>query len=133
MLYSILTHLAYIANQVILSDLLVDKSLHGLVRHHSVASLIFMTSSITYDMLTLKMDGKTSFLQQLDVQNVHKNTRFSLNKSCGKFWKSVQDGRIVIDYEGFVLFFFFCVCRVEINLHWQLLVAKYITLCPGQS
>ena len=41
-------------------------------------------------------------LQLLDVQTVRKNMRFSLNKSCGKFWQSVQDGGIVIDYEGFV-------------------------------
>ena len=30
----------------------------------------------------LTIDGVTSFLQLLDVQNVHKNTRYSLNKSC---------------------------------------------------
>ena len=63
MLYSILTHLAYIADEVKLSDLLVDKSLHGLARHHSVASLIFMTSSITYSIVTLTIDGVTSFIQ----------------------------------------------------------------------
>ena len=50
-----------------LSDLLVDKSLHGLGtdQHDAVTSLIFMTSSIT-------IDGLTSFSQLLDVQNVHK-------------------------------------------------------------
>ena len=57
----------------------------------------FMTSSIT-------IDGLTSILQLLDVQNISKNTSFSLNKSCGKFWQSAQDGGIFIDYEGFVLF-----------------------------
>ena len=35
--------------------------------------------------------------------------RFSLNKSCGKFRQSDQDGGIVIDYEGFVrIFNIFC-------------------------
>ena len=45
------------------------------------------------------------FLQLLEVQNVRKNMSFSLNKSHGKFYKSVQDGGIVIDYEGFVHIF----------------------------
>ena len=49
-------------------------------------------------------------LQLLDAQNVRKNTRYSLNNSCGKFWQSVQDGAIVIDYKGFVhIFLSFCV------------------------
>ena len=47
--------------------------------------LIFMTLSITYGIVTLTIDGITSFLQLLDVQNVSKNKRFSLNKGCGKF------------------------------------------------
>ena len=33
----------------------------------------------------LTIDGVTLFLQVLDVQNVRKNTRYSLNKSCEKF------------------------------------------------
>ena len=49
-------------------------------------------------------------LQLLDVENLRKNTRFSLNKSCGKFRQSVQDGGIVIDYEGFVHIFNLFVC-----------------------
>ena len=53
----------------------------------------------------LTIDGVTSFLQLFDVQNVRTNTSFSLNKSCGKFWQYVQDGEIVIDYEGFVHIF----------------------------
>ena len=31
------------------------------------------------------IDGVTSFLQLLDVQNIRKNMRVSLNKGCGKF------------------------------------------------
>ena len=34
---------------------------------------------------TYTVDGVTSFLQLLDVQNVRKYTRFSLNKGCEKF------------------------------------------------
>ena len=73
-----------------LSDLLVDKSLNGLgtdQRHviRSVTSLIFMASFITYDIVTLTIDGITSFLQVLDVKNVRSNTLFSLNNSCGIF------------------------------------------------
>ena len=54
-----------------------------------------MTSSITYGIITLTKDGVTLSLQLLGVQNERTNTRFSLNKF-------VQDGAIVIDYEGFV-------------------------------
>ena len=43
----------------------------------------------------LTIDSVTSFLKLLDVQNVSKKTRFSLNKSCG----------IVIDFDGFVHIF----------------------------
>ena len=69
-----------------------------------------MMSSITYGIVTLTIDGVTSFLQQLDVKNVRINTHFSLNKSCGKFWQSVKDGGIVIFYEGFVHIFNHFVC-----------------------
>ena len=71
-----------------LSDLLVDKSLPGLGtdrRDVVIASLNFMASSLSYGIVTLTIDGVTSFLHLLDVQNVRKNTRFSLNKSCLKF------------------------------------------------
>ena len=68
-----------------LSDLLVDKSLHGQgTDQHDViwvASLIFMTPSTTYGIETLTIDGVASFLQLLDVQNVRKYMRFSLNNS----------------------------------------------------
>ena len=67
-----------------LGDLLVDKSLHGLGRH-SVASLFFMTSFNTCGIVTLTIDGVTSFSQLHDIENVGKNMRFRLNKSCGKF------------------------------------------------
>ena len=39
----------------------------------------------TNGIVTLTIDGVTSFLQLLDVQNIRKNMRFSLNKNCGKF------------------------------------------------
>ena len=67
------------------SDLLVDKSLHGPAQRHSVASLIFMTSFNTYGIVTLTIDGVTSFSQLLDVKIVRNDTRFSLNKSYSKF------------------------------------------------
>ena len=69
-----------------------------------------MTSFNTYGIITLTIDGVTLFSQLLDVKNVRKNTRFSLNKSYGKFLQSVQDGGIVIDYEGFVRIFNLFVC-----------------------
>ena len=62
-------------------------------------------SSIIYGIVMLTVDGVMSFLQLLDVQNVRKNISFSLNKSRRKFYKPVQDGGIVIDYEGFVHIF----------------------------
>ena len=34
-----------------------------------------MTSFITYSLVTLTIDGVTSFLQLMGVQNVRKNTR----------------------------------------------------------
>ena len=68
-----------------LSDLLLDKSLHGQCtgRRHSVGSLNFMTSLNMYGIVTLTIDGVTSFSQLLEVKIVRKNMRFSLNKSCG--------------------------------------------------
>ena len=66
------------------SDLLVDKSLHGLAGRHLVASFIFMTSSITYSLVTLTIDGITLFLQLMDVQKVCKYIDFSPIKSYGK-------------------------------------------------
>ena len=43
-----------------------------------------MTSSITYSLEVLTLCGVTSFLQLTDVQNLHKNTRFSPHKIYGK-------------------------------------------------
>ena len=115
-----------------LSALLVDKSLHGQGkdRRDVIRSpvWIFITSSIPYGIGTLTIDGVKSFLQLLDVQNVRKNTHFSLNKSCEKFWQSVQDGGIVIDYEGFVHILIFLCVRIEIDSHWL-----NISLSVGQS
>ena len=69
-----------------------------------------MKSSITYGIVTLTIDSISSFSQLLDIQYVRKNTCFSLNKSCGKFCQSVQDGGMVIEYEGFVHIFNLFVC-----------------------
>ena len=69
-----------------------------------------MTSSIAYGIVTFSIDGVMTFLQLLDVQNIPENRSLSLNKSCGKFRQSVQDGGIVIGYEGFVRIFNLFVC-----------------------
>ena len=69
-----------------------------------------MTSSIKYGIVTLTIDGVTSFLQLLDVHYVRKSTRFNLNKNIGIFWQSVQDGVIGIVYAGFVHIFNLFVC-----------------------
>ena len=37
----------------------------------------------TYGIVTLTIDGLTSFLQLLNIQNIRKNTRFSLNTIAG--------------------------------------------------
>ena len=73
----------------------------------------------SYCIETLTIDGVTSILQLLDIQNVRQNTRYSLGKSCGKFLQSVQDGGIFIDYEGFVHIFNLFVCKNRNNSHWQ--------------
>ena len=84
-----------------------------------VTNLIFRMSSITKPHCNIdngQRHSDASFLQLLDVQNVCKNMRFSLNKICRKFCQSVQDVGIVIDYEGFVhILIFLCVT----NSHWQ--------------
>ena len=43
--------------------------------------LIFMTSFITYNHVTLTTDGLMRFLQLMSIQNIHKNMCFSPNKS----------------------------------------------------
>ena len=58
-----------------------------------------MTSSLSYGIVTLTIDGVMSFLQLLDVQNECKNTSFSLTSVVGN-----SDSRIVIDYEALNLF-----------------------------
>ena len=79
-----------------------------------------MTLSIMYSLTILTIDVVTSFLQLMDVQNIRKNMCFSPNKSYKKY-HTVQDGKIVIDSEGFVhvlnRFVSMCV-RIEINSHW---------------
>ena len=75
-----------------------------------------MTSSMTYGIVTVTLDGVRSFLQLLNAQNVPKNTRFSLNKSCGKFKQSVQDGGIVIEFKRFVYIFNLLLESVCFNL-----------------
>ena len=48
--------------------------------------IFFMTSFITYGIVSLTIDCVKSFLQLLDVTfKMCLKTRFSLNKSCGKF------------------------------------------------
>ena len=42
-----------------------------------------MTSFITKGIVTLTIDGVTSFIQLLDVQNIRKNMRFSPNMVAG--------------------------------------------------
>ena len=56
----------------------------------------------------LAIDG-VGFLQLMVVQNIHRNMRFSPNKSYGKFKHSVQDGGIVIDRRIRSYFRSFCV------------------------
>ena len=93
------------------SDLLVDKSLHrqGTDWGDVIRQQIWFSSHISH-IVTLTIDGVTSILQLLDVQNILKILRFSLDKSCGKFWQSVQDGEIVIDCEVFAHVFNLFVC-----------------------
>ena len=91
-----------------------------------------MTSSITYGIVMLTIDSVTLFLQPLDVQNVCKNTYFSLNKSCGKCWQSVQEGGIIIDYEGFVHIFNILCVRIKI-IHTDSDLWLNISLSVSQS
>ena len=77
-----------------------------------------MTSSITYGNVTLTIEGVTSFLQLLDVQNVRRNKCFSLNKSCEKFWQSVQMVESLYTKEDLFIFLIFLCVRIEINSPW---------------
>ena len=60
----------------------------------------------------LTIDGATSFLQLMDVQNVLK-MRISVQTGVRGNSNTAQDGRIVTDSEGFILTFL-CV-RIEMN------------------
>ena len=73
-----------------------------------------MTSSITYGIFTLTIDGVTSFLQLIDVQNVRKNTHFSLNKSSDSLLKMAESLSTMNDL--FIFLIFLCVI-IEIDSH----------------
>ena len=81
-----------------LSDLLVDESLHGLGTDQSdINQSPVWFLDVIYHNRRPNLVFTTTWRS-----NVRKNMYFSLNKSFRKFWQSVQDGGIVIDYEGFV-------------------------------
>ena len=48
-----------------------------------VAKLNFMTPSISYGIVTLIIDGVTSFYHYLMFKNVRKDTRSSLKRAAG--------------------------------------------------
>ena len=61
-----------------------------------------MTSSITYILVTLTIDGVTSFLQLMDVQKYVK-IRISVQiRVTGNSQNFFQDCRIIVDSELFV-------------------------------
>ena len=92
-----------------------------------------MTSSIIHSLVTLTIDGVTSFLQLTDVQNVRNNTRFRPNKSYGRCKHSVQNGGFVIDSEAFVhIFLILLSVRIEIYHTGRDLLLN-ISLSVGQS
>ena len=72
-----------------------------------------MMSSITYSLVTLTINGVTSFLQLMDVENVRFNTHFSPNKSYMKFKHSVKDGGNVINSEVFIHMLIFFVLELK--------------------
>ena len=72
------------------SDLLVDKSLHELSTDWAQTGVTSFGRQFDFhdvichiSLVTLTIDGETSFLQLMDAQNVHKNMCFSPNKSYG--------------------------------------------------
>ena len=77
-----------------------------------------MTLFITYSLVPLALDGVTSFLQLLVVQNVRKNMHFGPTKVAGNP-STVQDGRIVINSEGFIHIFDLFEFRITIDSLWQ--------------
>ena len=64
-----------------------------------------MTSSITYGIVTLRIDNVTSFLQLSGVQNVRKS-----EQELREIMTVCSDGGIVINSEGFVHIFNLFVC-----------------------
>ena len=75
-----------------------------------------MTSSSTYGIVTLIIDGVTSFLQLFYVQNVRKILASVYTTVAGNSYSLFKNCKIVIDW--FIFFNFLCV-RIEINSHWQ--------------
>ena len=63
-----------------------------------------MTSSITYNLVTLTIEGATSFLQLRYVQNVRKNMRYSMGNSKALF--NMTESLKLKDPFIFLIFFF---------------------------
>ena len=85
-----------------------DSMIYWLINHctdwrHWVASLIFISSLIMYNLVTLTIDGVTSFLQLIDVQKV--KYVFQSKKELQDFQRSIKDSGIIIDSEEFVHIF----------------------------
>ena len=73
-----------------------------------------MTSSITYSLVPLTIDGVTSLSRLMGVQNVCK----SPNKSYGNNLFETAESFSKTLKDSFIFFIFLCV-RIEINSHWQ--------------
>ena len=88
----ILTHIAYIDNGYWLINHWTDWA------RTSVTSFgrKFDFHDVLYHIWHCNVDNRRRNIVLTTI--VRKNTRFSLNKSCRKFWQFVQDGRIVIDW-----------------------------------
>ena len=75
-----------------------------------------MTSSITYNLVTLTIEGATSFLQLRYVQNVRKNMRYSMGNSKALF-NMTESLRLKDPFK--FLIFFFVLEPIGINSSWQ--------------
>ena len=69
-----------------------------------------MTPSITYSLVTLTTDGKTSILQLMAFQNIRKNTLLAQARLTGNSNALFKDGGTVIGSEVFVHIFNLFVC-----------------------
>ena len=88
------------------SNLSVDKSLHGLtLRRHSMASLIFMMSSITYRLVTLTINRVTSFLQLKVISHIHQNKTETKKIECLKIYECFQLNNEAKTCTNWILFF----------------------------